>query len=166
MTKRPPAPKVHPADAERGLAAERDFQRWLDEAELPHLYVEQSPLTVPASLRGQIKRPDYLVAIPHVGMIAFDVKCKSVYQGRFLFDVEEVQKMRVFSKLFRLTLFFACLDPEGSDQSYWVRLDQLDTTAAHARNGKLVLSFPLSDAIPVSMSQSFLNAFFDSVALR
>ena len=119
MTKKPPAPKVHPADAERGLAAERDFQRWLDEAELPHLYVEQSPLTVPAFLRGQIKRPDYLVAIPHVGMIAFDVKCKSVYQGRFLSDVGEVQKCQVFSRLFRLTLFFACLDPERSDQSDW-----------------------------------------------
>ena len=47
-----------------------------------------------------------------------------------------------------------------------VRLDQLDTTAACTGYGKLVLSFPLSDALPVSMSQSFLDAFFDSVALR
>ena len=133
---------------------------------MPHLYVEQSPLTVPAPLRGQIKRPDYLVAIPHVGMIAFDVKCKSVYQRRFLFDVDEVQKCQVFSRLFRMTLLFACLDPEGSDQSDWVRLDQLDITAAHARNGKLVLSFHLGDALPASMSQSFLKAFFDSVELR
>ena len=33
-------------------------------ARRPSIYVEQSPLTVPVPLRGQIKRPDYIVGIP------------------------------------------------------------------------------------------------------
>lgn len=164
MRKRKAPVPIDPADAARGEAAERDFQRWLDASCLPHIYVEQSPMTVPGSLRGRIKRPDYLVAIPHVGMVAFDVKCKSLYEGRFLFDVDEVQRLRTFSRLFRLTVFFACLDPEGSDQSYWVRLDKLDSAAAFKRNGKLVLSLALGDAHPVSMQTDFFKAFSAAIS--
>ena len=162
VRKRPVA--ISPADAERGAAAERDFQGWLDSSSLPHIYVEQSPLTVPGSLRGRIKRPDYLVAIPHVGLIAFDVKCKSAYQGRFLFDLEEIQKLRTFSRLFRLTVFFACLDPAGSAKSYWVRLDQLDNAPAFSQAGKLVLSITLAEAHPVSMRKDFFAAFTKAIS--
>lgn len=164
MPKRKHPSPIDPADAARGEAAERDFQLWLDASSLPHIYVEQSPMTVPSSLRGRIKRPDYLVAIPHVGMVAFDVKCKSAYQGRFLFDLDEVQRLRTFSRLFRLTVFFACLSPEGSDQSYWVRLDKLDSAAAFKQNGKLVLSIALGDTHPVSMQTDFFNAFTASIS--
>jgi hypothetical protein len=63
MPRRPRQP-IAPADAAKGEAAELAFRQWLDAAVLPHIYVEQSPLTVPVPLRGQIKRPDYIVGIP------------------------------------------------------------------------------------------------------
>jgi hypothetical protein len=37
---------------------------------------------VPAPLRGQIKRLDYLVGIPGVGLVAFGEKAKTIYQGK------------------------------------------------------------------------------------
>ncbi|MCC3243811.1 hypothetical protein LG047_00475 [Methylocystis sp. WRRC1] len=83
-------------------------------------------MTVPAPLRGEIKRPDYLVGIPGIGLVAFDVKAKTVYPEGLIFDVDEVRKLRALARLFHLTVYFACLDPEGGPHGYWVRLDQLD----------------------------------------
>lgn len=133
---------------------------------LPHLYVEQSPLTTPAPLRGKIKRPDYLVGIPGVGLVAFDVKAKTLYpRAGLIFDVAEVQRMRAFARLFHLTTYFACLDPEGGPQGYWVRLDQLDETPAVRRNGRLTLALPCARAMPVSLDEPFYDAFVRAVMI-
>ena len=158
MKKRTQSP-IHPADAAKGAAAEERFRAWLDRSGLPHLYVEQSPFTVPAHLRGEIKRPDYLVGIPRVGMVAFDVKAKVLYRGRLVFDVAEVRKLRAFSRLFHLTVFFACLDPEGGPEGRWIRLDQLDDVPAVRLNGVLTLSLPADEAQAVSLRKDFYTAF-------
>lgn len=165
-SRRRPHPGPTPADRAKGEAAERAFADWLDASVLPHLYVEQSPLTVPAPLRGEIKRPDYLVGIPGVGLVAFDVKAKTIY-GRegLIFDLDEVRKLRAFARLFHLTVYFACLDPDGGPDGYWVRLDQLDAVPAVTRNGKLTLALPCDRALPVSLREPFYAAFVDAVAL-
>jgi hypothetical protein len=156
---------ITPADAAKGAATEIAFRTWLDAAVLPHLYVEQSPLTVPEPLRGQIKRPDYLVGIPGVGLVAFDVKAKTIYPEGLIFDLAEVQKLRTFVRLFHLTVYFACLDPEGGPQGYWVRLDQLDEVPAVRRAGGLVLVIPMDKTLPVSLSEPFYEVFVRAVML-
>lgn len=160
---RPPA--IRPADAAKGAKAEHAFRVWLDASVLPHLYVEQSRFTVPAPLRGKIKRPDYLVGIPGIGAVAFDVKAKTTYPEGLLFDLAEVQKFRAFARLFHLTVYFACLDPEGGPFAYWVRLDQLDGVAARRLARKLVLALPLDQAHPVDMRADFYSAFVAAVTL-
>ncbi|OPH84406.1 hypothetical protein B2M20_02340 [Nitrobacter vulgaris] len=85
---------IAPADITKGAQAESAFRKWLDAAVLPHIYVEQSPLTVPEPLREQIKRPDYIVGIPGVGMVAFDVKAKTIYPEGLIFDLDEVPAVR------------------------------------------------------------------------
>lgn len=156
---------IAPADAAKGAQAELAFRVWLDSAVLPHMYVEQSPLTVPAPLRGQIKRPDYLVGIPGVGLVAFDVKAKTVYPEGLIFDLAEIVKLRTFARLFHLTVYFACLDPEGGPLGYWVRLDKLDDTPAVRRAGALTLCIPVTRAVPVSLTEPFYSAFVRAVAL-
>lgn len=156
---------VAPADQAKGEAAEHAFRDWLDLDVLPHLYIDQTPMSVPAQLRGQIKRPDYLVGVPGVGTIAFDVKAKTIYADTLIFDLNEVRKLRTFARVFHLTVYFACLDPAGGPESYWVRLDQLDDLPAQRRGGSLTVSMPLQEALPVSMQRSFHAAFIDAVAL-
>jgi Holliday junction resolvase len=156
---------IAPADAAKGAAAERTFQAWLDEAAVAYMYVEQSPLTVPDPLRGQIKRPDYLVGIPGVGLVAFDVKAKTIYDEAIIFDVAEVKKLRTFARMFHLTVYFACLDPEGSPHGYWVPLDQLDELPAMRLNGTFALWLPVYEALPVSLDEPFYEAFFRAVTL-
>lgn len=157
--------RIAPADAEKGVAAERAFQAWLDNSVLPHMYVEQSRLTVPVPLRGKIKRPDYLVGIPGVGLVAFDVKAKTIYEDGLIFDLDEVRKLRTFAQLFHLTVYFACLDPEGGPAAYWVRLGQLDGVPAVRRNGSLTLALPLNEAQAVSMERPFYAAFIEAVSI-
>lgn len=132
---------------------------------LPHIYVEQSPLTVPVPLRGQIKRLDYIVGIPGVGMVAFDVKAKTIYPEGLIFDLAEVRKLRTFARLFHLTVYFACLDPEGGQDGFWVRLDQLDEVPAIRRHKTLTLTLPTSQALAVSLAEPFYAAFVRAVAL-
>nr|WP_137830768.1 hypothetical protein [Methylobacterium sp. L1A1] len=156
---------IHPADQAKGDEGERRFQNWLDASRLPHVYLDQTPMSVPDHLRGEMKRPDYVVGVPGVGAVAFDVKVKSLYNGHFIFELNEIRRMRTFARFFHWTVYFACLDPDGSPESYWIRLDQFDNLTVARRGASLTLAIPAEDAMPVSMRKSFHDAFLDAVRL-
>ncbi|MBB3938060.1 hypothetical protein [Aureimonas phyllosphaerae] len=157
--------RIDPQLTQRGFAAERSFRDWLDASVVPHLYVEQSPVTVPAPLRGQIKRPDYLVGLPGVGLVAFDVKSKELFNGTFLFDLDEVRRLETFARLFHLTVIFACLPPYGGDRAYWVRLADLLALPVEKRGLTPVVALPLAQAVPVDLTQPFHAALVQLIAL-
>lgn len=75
--------RIKPEHAERGAHAEGVFRDWLDASRLPYVYATQDRESVPQHFRASMKRPDYLVALPYVAAVAFDVKSKSVYEGGF-----------------------------------------------------------------------------------
>lgn len=151
---------IRPADAAKGAAAERRFQDWLSASEVTHLYIEQSPLSMPSHLRGKFKRADNLVGVPGVGILAFDVKAKTIYPDEgLIFDLDEVKRLRVFARQLHLTVFFACLDPKKPTASYWVRLDQLDFARVTTRAGKPTVACPLDRALFVDMAFNFRDAF-------
>lgn len=77
----------------KGEHAEAAFRAWLNRSGVAFLYVEQSPLNVPDKMRGWIKRSDYLVGIPYAGSMAFDVKAKSTYDDKLIFEVGELDKL-------------------------------------------------------------------------
>ena len=69
------------------------------------------------------------------------------------------------ARLFHLTVYFACLDADCGEHGHWVRLDQLDEVPAIRRAGVLTLCLPISEAMPVSLSDPFYAAFVRAVAL-
>ena len=95
----------------QGEAAEGRFRAWLDRCCLPHLYIEQSPFTIPQPLRGEIKRPDFLVGIPTIGTIAVDVKAKRVYREALIIDAYEHRTLLNFETFFNISVWFACFPP-------------------------------------------------------
>lgn len=143
----------------KGEEAEASFRAWLNQSGVAFLYVEQSPLNVPDRLRGKIKRPDYLVGIPHAGMVAFDVKAKSAYDDHLLFEVGEVDKLACFAAFFHLSVNFACLDLEHPDHFYWVPLHALVGRTPERRGKARVVTFPVADALAVELSETFLEAY-------
>lgn len=96
----------------QGQAAEDRFRSWLDRCCLPHIYVEQSPFTIPEPLRGEIKRPDFLVGIPSIGTIAVDVKAKRVYRDALIIDAYEHRTLLAFETFFNISVWFACFPPD------------------------------------------------------
>jgi hypothetical protein len=118
--------RIRSSDKARGEAAEAAFEDWLNRSRLPFIYATQTIESVPRHFRGYIKRPDYLVAIPMVGTLCFDVKAKSLYRGSFIFDRKEIVKLASFDEFFNLTTLLACLDPEGGPGGWWFRVQELD----------------------------------------
>ena len=143
----------------KGDEAEASFRAWLNQSGVAFLYVEQSPLNVPDRLRRKIKRPDYLVGIPHAGMLAFDVKAKSAYNDHLLFEVGEVDKLACFEAFFHMTVNFACLDLDDPEHFYWVPLRALMGRDIERRGRARVLAFPIKEALQVAVSDGFLEAY-------
>lgn len=142
----------------QGEKAEAVFQSWLNHSGVAYMYVEQSPLTVPTGLRGRIKRPDYIVGIPHAGSLAFDVKAKTVYDGHLILDLVEVEKLARFGRLFNMTAYFACMDLEREDRHWWVPLDALQSRTPERRGKRRVVTIPTDEAFEVPFDCSFLEA--------
>jgi hypothetical protein len=150
----------------RGVAAERAFQAWLDASTLPYVYATQSQETVPEPYRASLKRPDYIVALPYVGAMAFDVKSKSLYEEAFIFNASEVNRLATFDQLFRITTFFTCLDPQGSPMSVWFRVTDLVGYEIVRRGGKRVMIVPFADGLIVNMLSPFQEAFGRVISLQ
>lgn len=144
----------------KGDLAEATFRAWLNQSGVGYLYVEQSPLNVPDKLRGKIKRPDYLVGIPHSGILAYDVKAKTAYDGHLLFEIGEVEKLARFASYFHVSVYFACLDIERADRHWWVPLFELSLRQPQRLGRREVLTFPMEEAFEVSFDEPFLEAMF------
>ncbi len=166
MKKRNPPALLSNELVARGAAAERAFQAWLDASTLPYVYATQSQQTVPEPYRASLKRPDYIVALPYVGAMAFDVKSKSLYEDAFIFDASEVNRLATFDQLFRITTFFTCLDPQGSPMSVWFRVTDLVGYEIVRRGGKRVMIVPFIDGLVVNMLSPFQEAFGRVISLQ
>lgn len=82
---------------------------------LPHMFIEQSPLTMPESLKDEIKRPDFLVGIPAIGTIAVDMKAKRVYADTIIIDAYEHRTLLNFETFFSTSVWFACFPPDEAN---------------------------------------------------
>ena len=129
--------------AEQGKVAEDRFRAWLDRCCLPHIYVEQSPFTIPDPLRGEIKRPDFLVGIPTIGTIAVDVKAKRVYRDALIIDAYEHRTLLNFETFFNTSVWFACFPP-GEPHTCHLFLNRSLAGLERANlKGKAVIAVPL-----------------------
>lgn len=150
----------------QGQAAEDRFRAWLDRCHLPHIYVEQSPMTLPQHLRGEIKRPDFLVGIPTIGTLAVDVKAKRIYQDAILIDAYEHRTLLAFETFFNISVWFACYPPDAPHTCHLFRnapLAGLDNVTAQ---GKAALAVPLRLTKPVDDRRDFMAAVLGAISLR
>ena len=156
-----------PSERKRqGAAAEERFRTWLDRCHLPHIYVEQSPFTFPDHLKGEIKRPDFLVGIPSIGTIAVDVKAKRVYRDAILIDAAEHRTLAAFEVYFNMSVWFACFPPGEPHTCHLFLNRSLAGLAVTCAQGKDVLAVPLKLTRAADERRDFMAAVMGSVSLR
>ena len=147
---------IKPSDRARGFRMEDLFQAWLDRDGVPYFFFDQTVFTVPDQLRGLIKRPDFGVGVPNVGMLAFDVKAKGMRDGDFIIDVDEYQRLAMFESCFNMTVWYAAFPPRRAPYCYLFRNRDLATGVTYYLNGKPCLRFAESKALKVDHSKTEL----------
>ena len=75
--------------------SEQRFKEWLENKGYAYLYIDQSLDCFSSLFKGVTKRPDFLVVINSIGIIAVDVKERIIYEKyeSFVIDEEEIQNL-------------------------------------------------------------------------
>ncbi|EKO3695192.1 hypothetical protein P0F02_003336 [Vibrio metschnikovii] len=91
----------------KGIEGELAFKNWLDESGLSYLYIDQSTDTFASLFKLSVKRPDFLMLLESIGMLAVDVKNYNLSGGVFTLGMtDEFQKALSFERLFRIPLWY------------------------------------------------------------
>jgi hypothetical protein len=151
---------------QKGQGAELAFRQWVERSGLSHLYVEQSPFSVPANLKGKIKRPDFIVGFPTVGAVAFDVKSKRAYNDLFIFDDYERFALANFERLFHLSVWYACFPDEQFHICHLFVNEMLLSKPTVVRNGKDCCEISVKDTVVLDIrTRHFANSFLSTITL-
>ena len=132
---------------EKGEGGERALQDWLDRSRLAYLFLDQTPLTIPAAHRANIKRPDFLVPIGGMEIIAVDAKAKAFVDGHFVLDASERRRLDGFETEFGMPVWYACFPPGEPRHCYLFR--------NRALMGPAVLYDPTKQIVRVPVTLGF-----------
>jgi hypothetical protein len=110
------------AKNEQGKIAEKALNDWLSNAGISYIAICQSPETFAKLFAESVKRPDFLVLLESVGLLAVDAKNYTYSGGVYTLELEaELRKSLTFERLFRLPLWYAYYDLTDDVISwYWI----------------------------------------------
>ena len=108
---------------EQGKEGERLFRDWLKECDAPFLYVDNGYESYTTLFKNKIKRPDFLLLVSGMGLLAVDVKHLSKTKNNgFTLTIENELKYAIeFEHAFKLYLWYAVkVKGEESDNWYFI----------------------------------------------
>ncbi|MGO6982539.1 hypothetical protein [Rhizobium leguminosarum] len=139
--------------------AEAEFRTWLNRSGVAYMSIKQAPVVAPIFLHGRITHPDYLVGVPHSGILAFAVKPAEIHDRHLIFEKDNVDKLSRFASLFNLTAYFVCVDPEHADHHWWVPMLDLLSAEPERHGERRVVTVDISKAYAIDTGQvSFLDS--------
>jgi hypothetical protein len=112
--------------AKQGKVGELALNKWLKENGFAFVYLAQDRETFATLFAANLKRPDFLVLIDSIGLIAVDAKKykKSDRFGKPAYSLkwqEELKRTLAFERLFRIPVWYAYLDDESNTHVwYWI----------------------------------------------
>lgn len=106
---------------DKGIEGERALNAWFADNALPYVGICQAPATFSPIFKGNVKRPDFLLLIEGIGLLAVDAKNHKCSKG-FTLELEtELKKAVAFERLFRMPLWYAFSDcDDGMEGWYWI----------------------------------------------
>ncbi len=103
----------------KGEIGESALNNWFKEQNLLYIALNQSQDTFSKALKKSAKRPDFLLLIEGIGMIAVDAKNHKLSNNAYTINVDkELTKGLSFERLFRLPIWYAYY--ESPNSWYWI----------------------------------------------
>jgi hypothetical protein len=137
----------------RGEDGEQAMAEWLDKVGLGYLYVAQSPERFAGLFGDDVKRPDFLVLLDSLGLIAVDVKNYTANKGEYTLKFEkEVKKVVAFERIFRIPVWYAYLSKEDKQTWHWISaLKAVEVGEMRSRrdNGEKFLSIKMKEFVEI-----------------
>jgi hypothetical protein len=152
-------------EMQQGLEGEYALRNWFDANDFSYLYVRQSRFSYSEKFDGNVKRPDFLMLIEAIGMIAIDVKHYKSYDGLvtmefdgercFALDYqEEFEQALNFEHIFRVPLWYVFKEKNNADMWYWIHLlKALEVGRKTTYDGRELLHIPLAKFISVQSGE-------------
>lgn len=108
--------------AAKGDAGESALNAWFAEKKLSCVAICQSKETFSSLFSPHVKRPDFLVLLESLGLIAVDAKNYKLSAGVFTLELEsELRRSVAFERLFRISVWYAYFDESAPGKSwYWI----------------------------------------------
>lgn len=113
----------------QGKVGEELFQNWLQSFNTPFLRVDNDIESYTLLFQGKLKRPDFLLLITGMGLLAVDVKnyARSRNSGGFFLNFENELNYSVeFEHAFKLFLWYAIRDKDSEDVDQWYFISAYD----------------------------------------
>jgi len=105
---------------EKGKIGEARLNWWLKSIGISYVYLDQSQDTFPDLFKGNVKRPDFLVLLESIGLIAVDAKNYTLSAtGEYTLPLEtELKRVLAFERLFRIPVWYAYMGTAA--EWYWI----------------------------------------------
>jgi hypothetical protein len=102
----------------KGDEGEAALREWLDRNGFGYVAVCQAKETFARLFVGELKRPDFLVLVDSVGILAVDAKNRELLSdGYYPLDYEkELKRAIMFERIFRLPIWYAY---QGKERDQW-----------------------------------------------
>lgn len=114
-----------PSIEDLGKEGEHALNLWLRREGFSYLYIDQKVDYFAPLFRGNLKRPDFLVLLESIGLIAVDAKNYTSKNGTLTLKLEkEVRRVMTFERIFRLPVWYAYLGKEN-DKEVWFWISAL-----------------------------------------
>lgn len=130
----------------KGIEGELALKNWFDDNGLSYLYVDQSTDTFATLFKHNLKRPDFLLLMESIGMLAIDVKNYKLSGGVFTLGLaDEFQKALTFERLFRLPLWYVY---KKDSEWYWIsalKAIEVGSIRKNSQTEKEFLAIPIQE---------------------
>lgn len=108
----------------KGNRGEERLNAWFSNQGMSYVYVNQSPKYFASLFQGEVKRPDFLLLMESIGILAVDAKnCRLSKYGNYTLSHEELRKAANFERLFRMPVWYVFRhSDEAGERWLWISL--------------------------------------------
>lgn len=149
---------------DQGQLGEEALNRWLSQSGMSYVAICQAQETFAPLFSANVKRPDFLVLLESVGLLAVDAKNYTYSGGVYTLELEaELRRSLAFERLFRLPLWYAYYDnAAGVESWYWIsalKAIEVGEVRERGRDGMKFLAIRRGDFEHISVASDLSKLY-------